>query len=142
MYYKIPFDMGSLLDGNDAATCSGSESIAHHLQTLITTRPGENRYDAAYGNAIWELEFDNGVSNARWEELFQQSVQKAVNIYEPRLANAIVTIHTELVEKTWPMRNFTEIKKKVTVLVKAQLKESGEKYSFKTELFLSPMSID
>ncbi len=142
MYYKMPFDCGDIINGKDAPTCTLGESIAQNIQLLITTKLGENRYNPNYGNAIWELEFEKAVSESKWTEDFRKAVFDVVTTYEPRIRKAYVEIHSELVEKTWPMRNYTEIKKKVTVLIKANLTETGENFSFKTELFLSPMSID
>ncbi len=142
MYYKFPFDFGAVLDGNDLPICSEAESIAQHIQLLITTKFGENRYDAEYGNEIWEIEFDNGINAGIWEESFEQSVLHAVVAYEQRIEKITVKIHTELVEKTWPLKKYTEIKNKVTILLYATLIESGEPFSFKSVLFLSPMSID
>jgi phage baseplate assembly protein W len=142
MYYRFPFDFGELLEGQGIPPCSEAESIAQHIQLLITTKFGENRYDAEYGNEIWELEFDNGLSTGIWENRFVQSVTNAVVAYEQRIEKVKVIIHSELVEKTWPMKKYTEIKNKVTILLYADLVSSGEPFSFKTVLFLSPMSID
>lgn len=148
MYYKIPFDFGALMAQEDGEqplpipTCSLYESIGQHLHTLIITRMGENRFDKEYGNSIWELEFSNGISDTQWNEHFSESVRVIVKAYEPRITGCKVTIHSELVEKTWPMRNYTEVKKKVTILIKAKITDTGEDYSFKTDLFLSPMSVD
>jgi phage baseplate assembly protein W len=143
MYYKLPFDFGNIMDGNDAEQSYNlGENIAQHIQLLITTKFGENRYDPYYGNEIWNLEFENSLTDSQWEERFRLSVNHSVNTYEPRLVNADATIHSELVEKVWPIKDYTEVKKKVTIIIRAMLRDSGEKFSFKTELFLSPMSVD
>ncbi len=142
MYYKIPFHCSDIINGKDLPVCTLGESIAQHIQLLITTKFGENGYDPKYGNAIWELEFERAINESKWTEEFRKSVLDAIVQYEPRLVKPYVEIHTELVEKTWPMKNYTEIKKKVTVLIKANLVDTGENFSFKTDLFLSPMSVD
>ena len=143
MYYKLPFDFGNIMDGNDAEQSYNlGENIAQHIQLLITTKFGENRYDPYYGNEIWDLEFENSLTDSQWEERFRLSVNHSVNNYEPRLVNADTSIHSELVEKVWPIKDYTEVKKKVTIVIRATLRDSGEKFSFKTELFLSPMSVD
>jgi phage baseplate assembly protein W len=143
MYYKIPFDFGKIIAGRDAELSSGiAENIAQHIQLLITTKFGENRYDSYYGNAIWDLEFENALTDAQWEDRFSQSVASAVTQYEPRLKNPKVSIHSELIEKVWPIKEYTEIKKRVVIVLKAILTDTNEAFSFKTELFLSPMSVD
>lgn len=143
MYYKLPFDFGHIMEGGDARLSHNiGENIAQHIQLLITTKFGENRFDKDYGNEIWDLEFENSLTDAQWEEQFRQSVNISIRKYEPRLINADTTIHAQLVEKVWPIKDYTEVKKKVTIIVKATLADSGEKFSFKSEIFLSPMSID
>lgn len=130
------------MDGQAAHECNVFENIAQHLQLLLTTRFGENRYDDSYGNGIWETEFEKAMGNLQWEELFREAVITMVDSHEKRLRDNHVTIHAELVEKNWPLKDYTEVKKKVTVFIRSTLAGSGEKYSFKTELFLSPMSVD
>ncbi|WP_211660267.1 GPW/gp25 family protein [Pedobacter nototheniae] len=141
MYFKFPIYLGELLEGRELTMCSLGESIAQHIQLLITTRFGENRYDYEYGNKIWELEFENNITTAEWEEKFRLHVINSIHQYEQRIENPIAQIFTEMVEKEWPMKKFTEVRKKVTILIKANLTESKEAFSFKTELFLSPMSV-
>ncbi|WP_118975077.1 GPW/gp25 family protein [Taibaiella koreensis] len=143
MYYKLPFDFGRIMEGQDAEpSYNMGENIAQHIQLLITTKLGENRYDPHYGNEIWNVEFENSITDSQWEEMFRQSVVNSIRAYEPRLIQPDASIHAELVEKVWPIKDYTEVKKKVTVIVRAVLADSGEKFSFKTELFLSPMSVD
>lgn len=141
-HYRIPFRADLLFEGKDIPTCDLGESIAQHIQLLVTTRFGENRFDPDYGNGIWQLEFERSVSEARWEESFRQSVIKAVSDYESRLMDVDAELKIEMVEKVYPMKKYTEIKKKVVILVRGKLVETGEPYTFRTELYLSPMSID
>ena len=56
--------------------------------------------------------------------------------------NPEIKAHISFVEHTYETRNFTEVKKKVRVAINAKLEATGENFSFATELFLSPMSID
>lgn len=143
MYYKLPFDFGKIIEGKDAElSASIAENIAQHIQLLITTRFNENRYDVSYGNEIWELEFENALSNMQWEDKFADSVIKTVTLYERRIYNPTVSIHSNLTEKVWPLKDYTEIKKRVVIILKALLVDTNENFSFKTELFLSPMSVD
>ncbi|WP_443939951.1 GPW/gp25 family protein [Pedobacter sp. MW01-1-1] len=141
MYIKFPVQFGDVIEGRELETCSLGESIAQHLQLLITTRFGENRFDFEYGNKIWELEFQHSITNESWEEQFRTHLIDSILSYENRIEKPVVQIFSEMVEKEWPMKNFTEIRKKVIVLIKATLTESKESFSFKTELYLSPMSV-
>src|SRR5690606_3157088 len=113
-----------------------------HIQILITTKRGEHRFDPDYGNAVWELEFENALSDLQWEERFRRSLLEAILRYEPRITDAAVSIHVALVEREWPIQEYTEIKKRVVVIVNARLRLTGEKFGFRTELYLSPLSVD
>jgi hypothetical protein len=46
------------------------------------------------------------------------------------------------VEHSYDTKEHTEIKKKVKIGINAKMEATGERFSFSTELFLSPMSID
>ncbi|MEX6687651.1 GPW/gp25 family protein [Danxiaibacter flavus] len=141
MYYQIPFDFGAVMQGAPLPACDLVESIAQHVQLLVTTKCNENRFDRKYGNSVWDQDFERGLSDADWEDKFKTSLLSALENYEPRIFNINIVVKAEMVEKTWPLKKYTEIKKKVTVLINAQLVESSEKFSFKTELYISPMAV-
>ena len=141
--YRIPFNPVNMMTGNgQMETCDIGESIAQNIMLLIITKKGENRYDDNYGNDVWNVEFDNGVSPSMWESLFVNSLERQIAEYEPRIVNAIVEAHINYVEHSYETRGFSEVKKKVKVGINAKIEATGERFSFSTELFLSPMSID
>ncbi len=141
--YKIPFDPETLMSDHSAmGTCSMAESIAQHLMLLITTKKKENRYDPDYGNAVWDIEFDNAVTTVVWETTFVESLRKLIEKYESRIVYPKIDVHIEYVEHSYDTKRFSEIKKKAKIAINAKLSETGELFSFSTELFLSPMSID
>ena len=141
--YKMPFDPGKLIrEGGFVELCGMPESIAQNIMLLITTKKRENRYDPDYGNAVWDLEFENGVTTVEWEKVFIESLKEQIAKYEPRIKNPKIEIHIEYVEHSYNTKRFTEMKKRAKIAVNAQLSDTGELFSFATELFLSPMSID
>lgn len=141
--YKMPFDPESLMsDEGSMPMCSMPESIAHNLMLLITTKKNENRFDFDYGNEVWEIEFENAVSTVEWETIFVRSIKDQIGKYEPRIYAPRIQVHIEYVEHSYDTKKFSEIKKKAKIAINAKLTETGENYSFVTELFLSPMSID
>ncbi|MDR0794126.1 MAG: GPW/gp25 family protein [Chitinophagaceae bacterium] len=141
--YRMPFDPGSLIGENGTMPlCSVAESIAQHLMLLITTRKNENRYDLDYGNAVWDIEFDNAITAVEWEKIFVESMKKQIADYEPRITSPKISLHIDYVEYSYDTKKFCEIKKKVKIAINAKLVETDELFSFATELYLSPMSID
>ncbi|CAA7196792.1 GPW/gp25 family protein [Chryseobacterium potabilaquae] len=141
--YRMPFIPSALMsEGSSIDTCDIGESIAHNIMLLITTKKGENRSDENYGNDVWNLEFDNGVTSAAWESTFISSLEKQIQEYEPRIVQAEIDAHVQIVEHSYDTKEHTEIKKKVKIAINAKMESTGERFSFTTEIFLSPMSID
>lgn len=141
--YKLPFRPLNLMASNgQVETCDVFESIAQNIMLLITTKKGENRYDENYGNDVWDVEFDNGISTTIWENIFVKSLIRQINTYESRLQNPKVQAYITFVEHNYDTRGYTEVKKKVRIGINARLESTGENFNFSTELYLSPMSID
>ena len=71
-YYKLPVRLEKLFEGDirQLERCSELESIDQHIELLLTTCPGEHRFDPKYGCRIWELDFERIVSTEQWKELF------------------------------------------------------------------------
>jgi len=109
---------------------------------LITTKKKENRYDADYGNAVWDIEFENAITGVKWEAVFVESMRRQIKKYEPRIYAPKIEVSIIHVEHTYDTRKFSEIKKKAKISIRAKLRETDENFNFSTELFLSPMSID
>lgn len=141
--YKMPFNPERLMsEDGSVEMCGMAESIAQNLMLLITTKKGENRFDADYGNAVWDIEFENAVTTVEWEALFVESMKEQIEKYEPRIYAPRIAVHIEYVEHSYETKKYSEIKKRAKIAINARLTETGETYSFATELFLSPMSID
>lgn len=141
--YKFPFNPSNLMSSNgELESCDILESIAQNIMLLITTKKGENRYDDEYGNDVWDIEFDNGISTTFWENIFSKSLIRQINDYEPRIINPKVSAHITYVEHNYDIRGFTEVKKKVKIGISSRLEATGEIFNFSTEIYLSPMSID
>lgn len=141
--YRFPFNPVAVMkDNSSMETCGTAESIAQNIMLLIITKKGENRYDEDYGNEVWNVEFDNGISAVKWEEIFVKSLKKQILKYETRIKNPDISAQISIVEHSYDTKGFTEVKKKVKVAINAVIEASDERFSFATELFLSPMSID
>lgn len=141
--YRMPFNPEKLIEENGTMEmCSLAESIAQHLMLLITTKKKENRYDFNYGNDVWDFEFENAVTTVEWESIFVESMKNQIAKYEPRIIAPKIDVNVLYVEHTYDTKSYSEIKKKAKIAINAKLTETGENFSFSTELFLSPMSID
>lgn len=116
------------------------KSISNNIELIIFTRRGEHRYNTDFGCEIWDLDFELIVSEGLWEERFRKSLLRSISDYEKRIVQVRITVRITEVEKFFPVRKVTEIKKKVLIQVDGRIKETNERYRFATSLFLSPLS--
>jgi len=139
-FYAKPFRFNKLFLDADLQTTDLGKSVSNHLELIIFTRYGENRYNHNFGCEIWDLDFELIVSESIWEEKFRKSLQKSISEYETRIYQIDVEVRITEVENVYPLRKITEIKKKVDISVRGLIKATGEKYFFNIALFLSPLS--
>ena len=139
-YLGKPLHTGKLLDNGKLNEVDSGRSISNHIELIIFTRKGEHRFNPDFGCAIWDLDFELIVSESIWEERFRKSLLQAINRYEGRIDRVEVTVKISEVEKFFPQRKVTEIKKKVMIYVEGQMRDTAERYYFSTSLFLSPLS--
>lgn len=142
--YKLPIRFDKLLDenGGDLARCTEVESIDQHIELLLTTCPGENRFDRDWGCHIWDMDFERVVSRKKWEEDFNRHIFHAIRKYEKRIKDVTIEVDIQEVAREDPALQTTAIKKRVIVYVNAFLVSNDKKCSFKYILYLGPLSIE
>jgi phage baseplate assembly protein W len=138
--YKKPFRLGNIFQGQDLDKQDIGASISQYIELIIFTRYGEHRFKPDFGCEIWDLDFELIISESMWEEKLRQSLLRSITRYEQRIYNVQIEVHIKEVNKFYPLRNVTEIKKKVEIIVKGKMQQTGENYSFNISLFLSPLS--
>jgi phage baseplate assembly protein W len=139
--YKLPLQLSNVLEGQELPTCNLMNSITKNLELIITTKFGEHRSDPSFGCEIWDLDFELIVSESLWSEKLRKSLIKSISTHEPRLSSIEITVAISDFEKPNYFRQFTEIKKRVDIGIVGIIHKTGEDYSFKTNLFLSPLSV-
>jgi phage baseplate assembly protein W len=138
--YKKPFRFGRLLQGNDLENQDIGASVSQYLELIIFTRFGEHRFMPDFGCEVWDLDFELIVSESTWEEKLRQSLLHSITRYEQRIYDVNIAVHIKEVSKFYPLRNVSEIKKKLEIIIKGKLRQTGENYLFSTSLYLSPLS--
>lgn len=132
-----------VIDGAQSMeSCSQIESIDSYLELLITTCPGEHKFDKNFGCRIWDMDFENVVSRKEWVDQFKAHVQDSVERYEKRLAN--ITVYVDVMEVTQEDRlaKTTSIKKKVAVKITGTEVTTNMSCAFKYALYLGPLSVE
>ena len=142
VYYKIPFQFNKLMDGQELPVCDLITSVTKNLELIIMTRFGEHRSNSSFGCEIWDLDFELIVSARLWEEKLRQSLLKSITTHESRLSDIDISVAITDLEKYNNFRQFVEIKKRVEIGISGVLRKTGEPVNFRTNLFLSPLSVD
>lgn len=138
--YKKPLLFNQLLRGRDLETQDLGASISQYLELIIFTRFGEHRFKPDFGCEIWELDFELIVSESTWEEKLRQSLLKSITAHEHRIYDVNLDVRIKEVNKFYPLRNISEIKKRVEIVVTGRIQQTGENYMFSTALYLNPLS--
>ncbi len=142
IYYKIPLQLSSLLEGNELPNCDTRDSITKTLELIIMTRFGEHRHDPSFGCEIWDLDFELIVSENKWEEKLRQSLLKSITSHEHRLSDIQLKVEITEIEKFHLLKQYAEIKKRVDIQLNGTIHKTGESFTFNNRLFLSPLSVD
>jgi phage baseplate assembly protein W len=130
------------MQGNELTPCSLSHSITQHLELILTTKFGEHRSDPSFGCEIWNLDFELVSSIAAWEESLRKSLVQSVITHELRLTNVAINVSISDLEKFSIFKQSAELKKRVNISISGTIHKTGEPFSFHTNMFLSPLSID
>jgi len=141
-YYKIPLRLAEVIKGNELPVCDLEQSISNNLGLILVTHFGEHRSDPRFGCEIWELDFEVIVTASIWEEKLRQSLLKSIAAYEPRLSDVQISLSIADIEKQNYFKQFTEIKKRVNIMLSGTIRATGEPFQFRTNMFLSPLSLD
>lgn len=139
LYHK-PLRFSNTSQGQDMREQDLGGSISQYIELIIFTRYGEHRYNPEFGCEIWDMDFELIQSETIWEEKLRQSLLKSIKKFEKRLYDIDIEVQISEINKFYPLRNVSEIKKRVEIIIKGKLIKTGEHYTFSTALFLSPLS--
>jgi phage baseplate assembly protein W len=143
-FYKLPIRFNTVSDETvvKISTCSELESIDQNIELIITTCPGEHKFNKNFGCRIWDMDFERVVSRKQWEESFTAYVLQAVQDFERRLKEVTVFLHVMDVTREDYVMKTTAIKKRVEVFVNGRLVSTNETCGFKYILYLGPLSME
>lgn len=142
--YKLPLDFVRVFESKirNLSTCTETESIDQHLELLLTTCPGEHKYDPNYGCKIWDLDFERVISMSQWEDLFTKHINESISKYEPRISVLDIKVQFSDTKKVYGFPEATSIKKRVDIKIDATIKNVEKKCCFVYSLYLGPLSSD
>lgn len=143
-HYNLPIRFETLIGENEEehTMCTELESIDQHIELLLTTCPGELKFDQDWGCHIWDMDFQRVISHNTWEKDFKSHVLAAIQKYEKRISDIGIEIDIHEVTREDYALQTTAIKKRVTLKINAILVSNNKKCGFKYILYLGPLSID
>jgi len=114
------------------------ESISNYLHLLLISSFGECDFDETFGCEIWDMDFNNVVSNNKLKYAISDSLIKSIKEKEKRLSNIEVIIDIEQQENS--LKNKTTIKKRVYVITKGVIRKTNEKFEYREDFYIGPLS--
>jgi len=138
--YKIPLLFARLFESGDLSRCDEEESIDRNLELIITTCPGEHKFDSDFGCKIWDLDFENVISVKRWENEFITYIKEAIRKYEQRVKEMETKINFYDIRNQHEFSGAVSIRKKVDIHIYVEILSSGKKCLFYYSLYLGPLT--
>lgn len=141
-YYSLPLDLSAIIDEDPEPLkrCSEVQSIDSHLDILLTTCPGEHKFDPNWGCRLWDLDFEIITSQNKWEVRCEEFLTQMITAYEQRLKDVKVSVKIAEVTRTDKVFRTPAVKKKVNIFVESAFKTTGEKYCFHYQLYMGPIA--
>lgn len=139
-YYKLPLDFSRILQKKDLPECNLEESVAQHIQLLITTVLGENKDDPQYGCRIWDSDFDIRASNNEVKEHVEISVKNAIVRYEHRITQ--IRVAAMVSQEELDGVSAKKVKKKIRVTITGTLARNKTPFHYSSFFYVSPLSYD
>ncbi len=138
-YYTFPFTPAQIMSNTDHEKCSINDSIANFLHLLGTTYFGECTFDESFGNALWEVDFDNLTSNDKLRGIITQSMEDSIKHYEKRLTAVSIDIKLRQ-ESSSKNDKHPIIRKRIDILISGTVKQTSEPFKFVESFYIAPIS--
>lgn len=139
-YLKLPLRFDQFFEKKKLPSCGLTDSIYRNLHLIITTVPGENKTDAAYGASFWETDYDIHLDNDSRKELIVGNLKKQITLYENRISNVEITVDVKLaILKT---QSADLPRRKIEITVSGIIRKTLEPFRFQTGLFIGPLTLD
>ena len=138
-YYNLPFKPSKLIQNEEHDKISLKGSIANFLHLLTTTYFGECTFDESFGNALWEIDFDNFTSNDKLRSIISESLIQSIERYETRLSKISVEIKLKQ-ESVGVKKNTINVRKRIDVVITGTIDQTDEPFSFIEGFYIAPIS--
>ncbi|MGB0949741.1 MAG: GPW/gp25 family protein [Marinirhabdus sp.] len=138
-FYSLPLVPAAFTSNNEHKRCSIKESISRFLHLLATTYYGECTFDESFGNALWEVDFDNLSNNDRLRSIITDSIQDSVKHFEKRLERVGVEIKLRQETSSAKASNYV-VRKRIDIFITGKIKQTNEDFSYVESFYIAPIS--
>jgi phage baseplate assembly protein W len=138
-YYSSPVMFQDLIAKKELQKTNIENSIAQHINLIITTSFGEVKFNEIFGCKIWDSEFDLLVQPKILKENIKKEIKDAVMKYETRLDVQEVTISIDDTHSISYNRG-KRIKRKVNVIINGSVRLTNRPFKFYSHFFIGPLS--
>ncbi len=83
--YRYPISTAALSNGEKLPRYSTEESVRKHIYLILMTSLRECGFDARYGNALWDNDFDVGINESNWNDKIVKVLKEDIGSAEPRI---------------------------------------------------------
>jgi len=139
LYYSLPFNPSKLIRNEEHDKVDIQQSIASFLHLLSTTHFGECTFDDSFGNALWEIDFDNFTSNDKLRAIISESLLNSIERYETRLSHVTIEIKLRQ-ENTGVKTKSINVRKRIDVIINGTIDQTDEPFSFIEGFYIAPIS--
>lgn len=141
-YYTIPIKCKVLIEKNNLEKCGLDESIRQHIHLILRTHFKEYRFDQAYGNVVWEKDFETIRSIPKWKNELSEDFGSALKKYEKRLSDLWVTTDLDELKIVDPQtQKLTELRKRITIRINGTINKTNQPFQHIEHIFFSPLSL-
>ncbi len=138
-FYTLPLRPKAFITNNEHEKATIKDSISSFLHLLATTYFGECTFDETFGNALWEIDFDNLTSNDRLRGIITESMLDSIVQYEKRLSDANVEIKLRQ-ETNLINNNHHSARKRIDIFITGKIKQTNEDFSYVESFYIAPIS--
>lgn len=138
-YYSSSIQFEDLIKKKELQRTNIDESIAQHINLIITTSFGECKFNEIFGCKIWNSEFDLLIPPKVLKENVKKEIKEAITKFETRLEvqEVIVTIEDT---QSVSYQKGTRIKRKFNVKIKGSVRLTNRPFVFHSFFFVGPFS--
>lgn len=138
-YYSSTINFEDLIQKKELQKTNIDNSIAQHINLIITTSFGECKFNEIFGCKIWDSEFDLLVQPKILKENIKKEIKEAIIKYEKRLDLQEVSVSIDDSQAISYNRGF-RIKRKINVRIQGSVRLTNRPFKFYSHFFIGPLS--